>query len=43
MIEQRIMVALRHGRNAIGLELSETYADMARRRIVDDSPLWNHA
>ena len=36
-----IMVALRHGRNAIGFELSETYADMARRRIVGDSPLWN--
>ena len=37
-----VMVALRHDRNAIGLELSETYAAMARRRIVDDSPLWNH-
>ncbi len=36
------MVALRHGRNAIGLELSEEYAAMARRRIVDDSPLFNH-
>jgi len=37
-----IMVALRHGRNAIGLELSEEYAEMARRRIVADSPLFNH-
>ncbi|KKN35220.1 hypothetical protein LCGC14_0785920 [marine sediment metagenome] len=36
------MVALRHGRNAIGHELSEAYADMARRRIVADSPLFNH-
>ena len=37
-----IMVALRHDRNAIGLELSKTYATMARRRIVADSPLFNH-
>ena len=36
-----IMVALRHGRNAIGLELSEEYAEMARKRITDDSPMFN--
>ena len=36
-----IMVALRHGRNAIGLELSEEYAAMARKRITDDNPMFN--
>jgi hypothetical protein len=36
-----VMVALRHGRNAIGLELSEEYAAMARRRINDDCPMFN--
>ena len=36
-----IMVALRHDRNAIGLELSKEYAAMARRRIVADSPMFN--
>ena len=35
--------ALRAGwRHVVGIELSETYAAMARRRIVADSPLWNH-
>jgi hypothetical protein len=31
-----IMVALQLGRSAIGIELSPTYADLARRRILDD-------
>ena len=33
------LVADRLGRNAIGIELSPEYADMARRRIQADSPL----
>ncbi len=35
------MVALRHGRNFLGMELNPEYAEMARRRIADDSPLLN--
>ena len=35
------MVALRHGRRFVGIELNPTYAEMARRRIVDDAPLLN--
>jgi hypothetical protein len=35
------MVALRHGRSFIGCELSPAYVEMARRRIVDDQPLFN--
>jgi DNA modification methylase len=35
------LVALRHGRSAIGLELSPVFCEMARRRIRDDSPLFN--
>jgi hypothetical protein len=31
-----VMVALQLGRSAIGIELSPTYADLARRRILDD-------
>jgi hypothetical protein len=31
-----IMVALQLNRSAIGIELSPTYADLARRRILDD-------
>ena len=37
------MVALRHGRSFVGVELSEEYAALARRRINDDSPLLNGA
>ena len=36
------VVALRHNRDFIGIELNETYAEMARRRIYDDAPLFNH-
>ena len=36
-----IMVALRHNRDAIGLELSEEYARMARKRISGDCPMFN--
>jgi site-specific DNA-methyltransferase (adenine-specific) len=35
------MVAVRHGRSFVGLELSPEYADLARRRIRDDAPLFN--
>ena len=36
-----LMVALRLGRNAIGIELNPTYAEMARQRIDGDCPLFN--
>ena len=35
------IVALRHGRNYIGIELNSEYAAMAQRRIADDRPLFN--
>lgn len=35
------MVALRHGRNFIGIDLNPEYAAMARRRITNDAPLLN--
>jgi DNA modification methylase len=35
------VVALRLGRSFIGIELSPTYAEMARRRIENDAPLFN--
>lgn len=35
------LVALRHGRSFIGCELSPAYAEMARERIIGDSPLLN--
>ena len=34
------LVADRHGRNAILIELNPEYADMARKRIVSDGPLF---
>jgi hypothetical protein len=37
------MVALRHGRSFVGVELSPAYAAMARWRIRDDAPLLNGA
>jgi DNA modification methylase len=37
------MVALRHGRSFIGIELSPEYARQARERIINDAPLMNHA
>jgi DNA modification methylase len=38
-----LMVALRHGRQAIGIELNQDYIDMAARRIEADAPLVNRA
>lgn len=35
------VVALRYGRNYIGVELNPDYVAMARRRIVGDAPLFN--
>lgn len=35
------VVALRHGRNFIGIELNPAYATMARDRIKDDAPMFN--
>jgi len=35
------LVALRHGRSYVGIELNPTYAEMARQRIRDDAPLLN--
>jgi DNA modification methylase len=36
-----LMVALRLGRRALGIELNPQYIDLARRRIEDDAPLFN--
>ena len=35
------VVALRHGRDFLGIELNPEYVEMAERRIVDDAPLFN--
>lgn len=35
------VIALRHGRRFVGCELNPEYAQIAERRILDDSPLWN--
>lgn len=35
------MVALRHDRSYIGIELNPEYAAMSRDRIRDDAPLLN--
>ena len=35
------VVALRYGRDFIGIELNPQYAEMARRRIEGDAPLFN--
>lgn len=35
------MVALRHGRSFVGLELNPEYVRLARDRIIADSPLLN--
>ena len=35
------VVALRHGRSFIGIELNTDYIELARRRIIDDAPLLN--
>ena len=35
------LVALRHGRSFVGIELNPAYAEIARHRIRDDAPLLN--
>jgi DNA modification methylase len=35
------VVALRHGRSFVGVEINPEYVALARRRIVDDAPLLN--
>ena len=35
------VVALRHGRSFIGIELNPEYIELARKRIIDDAPLLN--
>lgn len=35
------VVSLRLGRSFVGIELNPEYAEMARRRITDDAPLFN--
>ena len=37
------VVALRHGRSFIGIELNPEYVEMARQRIIGDAPLPNVA
>ena len=37
------VVALRHGRSFIGIELNPEYVDLARKRIIGDAPLLNTA
>ena len=36
-----VMVALRLGRRAIGIDLSESYCEMARKRVIEDNPMFN--
>lgn len=35
------VVALRHNRNFVGVELNPSYCEMARNRIRDDAPMFN--
>ena len=35
------VVALRHGRSFVGIELSPEYAALAEERIIGDAPLLN--
>jgi tRNA G37 N-methylase Trm5 len=35
------VVALRHDRSYVGIELNPEYAEMSRQRIYDDAPLLN--
>ena len=35
------VVALRHGRSFVGIELNPKYVEIARRRIIQDAPLLN--
>jgi hypothetical protein len=37
------VVALRHGRSFVGIDLNREYLELARRRICDDAPLFNGA
>ncbi len=37
------VVALRHGRSFIGIELNPEYIELARKRIIGDAPLLNRA
>ena len=37
------VVALRHGRSFIGIELNPEYVELARQRIIGDAPLLNVA
>jgi DNA modification methylase len=37
------LVALRHGRNFVGIELNPKYVEMAKKIIIDDSPMFNYA
>ena len=37
------VVALRHGRNYVGIEINPDYIEMSERRISDDAPLLNAA
>lgn len=36
------VVALRHGRRFIGIDLNAEYVEMGRKRIWGDAPLLNH-
>lgn len=36
-----LLVALRHGRSALGIELNPEYVRMAQERIVNDAPMFN--
>ena len=36
-----LIVASRLGRNSIGIEVNEDYCNLMRKRLEDDSPLFN--
>ena len=36
------VVALRHGRNYVGIDLNPAYVELGRKRIVDDCPMFNN-